>query len=129
MKDYKIRLSSTDKRRHCEATDTLLYRITECGDGPKTRNWTTQKIAIILRTARNLSPDWLLRPQCAIWPPTRRRAVLWLLVHIVHFQLSPAYESMITTFISFIRKNKMDLYHMEKRRLSVANYLCVVDET
>jgi hypothetical protein len=126
---HKIRMSSSDKCRQCGAVDTLLYRVTECGDGAKIWHWSSQKIATILRTtARNISSDWILCPQCAIWPPTRRHAVTWILANVVHFQTRPSYASATSTFISFVKSNKIDTYNRANRSSIVANYLCVVDE-
>jgi len=28
--------------------------------------------------AKNIPKEWLLRPQMNLWPPQRRRAVLWI---------------------------------------------------
>jgi hypothetical protein len=126
---HKIRMSLSDKCRQCGAVDMLLHRITECGDGVKIWHWSSQKIATILRTtAQNIPSDWLLHPQCAIWPPIRRCAVMWILANVVHFQTRPSYESTTLTFISFVKSNKIDLYNRANHSSLVANYLCVVDE-
>jgi hypothetical protein len=46
---HKIRLSTTDKCRHCNMTDTLSHRRSECGEGHSTWYWTRRRIATILR--------------------------------------------------------------------------------
>jgi hypothetical protein len=39
---FKIRLSSTDRCRYCGNTDTLLHRLTSCGDCVLLWNWTAK---------------------------------------------------------------------------------------
>jgi len=73
---HKIRLVPSDLCGHCNRTDTLQHRLTECGEGPQIWEWTRQRLASILRTDwRRIPPDWLLRPTFKMWPPQRRRAV------------------------------------------------------
>lgn len=69
---HKIRMSPTDKFRICGMQDTVQHRLMECGKGLEIWQWTAQKLAHILRTTLNQVPsDWLLRPHCALWPPSR----------------------------------------------------------
>jgi len=93
------------------------------------RQWTTQKLALILRTIPTRIPsDWLyVRPQCALWPPTRRRAFMWLLANVVLLRTRPNQELTLRDFIEFVQANKYKLYQTVKLRLLVANYLCVLD--
>jgi hypothetical protein len=63
----------------------------------------------------------LLRPDCEIWPPTRRRAVMWILAHTVHYQLSRPKESNQTDYNTYIRRSKQSLYIQSQRRRLVAN--------
>jgi hypothetical protein len=53
---------------------------------------------------------------------------MWILDNVVHFQTRPSYESATTTFIIFVKSNKIDLYNRANRSSLVAKYLCVVDE-
>ena len=47
---YKIQISPTDKCSNCGIHDTLQHCLIECGEGPQIWRWTTQKLALILRT-------------------------------------------------------------------------------
>ena len=47
---HKILMVLTDLCRLCNKTDTLLHRLTECGEGPTMWEWTRWRLAIILRT-------------------------------------------------------------------------------
>jgi len=109
--------------------DTIQHRLIECTEGPQTWQWTTQKLALILRTIQTQIPsEWLLRPQCALWHPTRRRAVMWILASLVLSITRPNKELTLRDFIAFMQANKYKLYQTVKRRLLVANYLCVLDK-
>jgi hypothetical protein len=124
----KIRMSPTDKCSTCGRTDAVLHRLTECGAGPAIRHWTTQKIALMLPTIPNrIWQDWLLRPQCALWTPTRRHATLWMLVSFVLFQIQSKRELTQRDFIEFVQRNKWSVCQAGKRRWLVANYLTVLD--
>jgi hypothetical protein len=82
----KIWLSSSDKCKICRKVDTALHRITDCGDGQQIWELSAKKIATILRTEERYIPMiWLLRPDCEMWPPTRLRAVMWILAHTVQY--------------------------------------------
>ena len=125
---YKIRMSPPGKRSNCGMHDTLQHRLIECGEGPQIWQWTTQKLALILRTIPTRIPsDWLLRPQCVLWPPTRRRAGMWILANLVLFRTRPNQELTLRDFIELMQGNKYKLYQTVKRRLLVANYLLVLD--
>ena len=109
-------------------TTRYTHHLFECGEGPQIWQWTTQKIALILRTIPTRMPiEWLLRPQCALWLPTGRHAVMWILANVVLFRTRPNQELTLRDFIAFMLTNKYKLYQTVKRRLLVANYLCVLD--
>ena len=98
----KIRISPTDKYNNCGMHDTIQHRLIECGEGQHTWQWTTQKIALILRTTPTQIPsEWLLRPQCALWPPTRRRAVMWILANVL-YRTRPNQVLTLRDFIAFM---------------------------
>ena len=125
---YKIRISPTDNCSNCGMHDKLQHRLVECGEGPQIWQWTTQKLALILRTIPARIPsEWLLRPQCELWPPTRRRAVMWILANVMLFTTRPNQEFTLRDFVAFMQANKYKLYQTVKRRLLVANYLPVLD--
>ena len=103
---YRIRMSPTDKCSNYGMHDTLQHRLIECGEGPQIWQWTQQKLALILRTISTRIPsDWLLRPQCALWPPTRRRAVMRILANVVLFRTRPNQELTLRDFIEFMQAN------------------------
>ena len=47
----KIRISPTDECNNCGMHDKIQHRLIECGEGPQIWQWTTQKLAFILRTS------------------------------------------------------------------------------
>jgi hypothetical protein len=56
---HKIHLSSTDKCRICTRTDTLIHRITDCGEGDATWEWIRRKMAVIIRINPKYIPkEW-----------------------------------------------------------------------
>jgi hypothetical protein len=78
--------------------DTVLHRLIKCA-GPQIWQWTTQKIALILRTIPTRIPsDWLLRPQ---WPPMRLPAVMWILANVVLIRTAPNREFTLGDFMNF----------------------------
>ena len=124
---YKIRMSPINNCSNFGTHDTIQHHFTECG-GPQIWQWTTQKIVHILRTIPTRIPsEWLSRPQCALWPPTRRCSVIWTLANVVLFRTRPNQELTLRDFIAFMQANKYKLYQTVKRRLLVANYICVLD--
>ena len=85
---HKIQMVPIDLCGLCNKTDTLLHRLTECGEGPTMWEWTRWCLVIILRTDPKYVPnEWLLRPTLKLWPPQRHRAVLWTLVNFVVYRL------------------------------------------
>jgi len=87
------------------------------------------KLALILRTIPTQIPsEWLSRPQCALLPPTRRRAVMWILPDVVLFRTRPNQELTPRDVIEFMQANKYKLYQTVNGRLHVANYLCVLNK-
>ena len=80
-------MTPTDTCRQCDKTDTLRYRLTECGEGPLMWNW-TQRLARLLNTDRRRIPeDWLLRPTLNLRPTKLQRAVLWILANFIMYRL------------------------------------------
>jgi hypothetical protein len=125
----KIRIAPTDKCRHCDRQDTLLDRLTECGEGEQIWKGTRQKLAVILRTIPGRIPsEWLLRPHLKIWPPTRRRTVQWIIANVVFLRTQIQRERSLQDTIDFLRRSKWKLYKKRHRRGCVANYLSVIDK-
>jgi hypothetical protein len=65
----------------------------------------------------------------ALWPPPRRRAVMWILANVVHFRIRPNRNPAQYDFIGFMQANKYRLYKSVKRRILVANYLSVLERS
>src|SRR5215475_5768604 len=79
-----INLAPTALCPECAVPDTLLHRVTRCGDGIHQWEWTRERIAQMLRLGARWIPDtWLFRPQFRMWPSQKHRALLWLLACLV----------------------------------------------
>jgi hypothetical protein len=86
-----IRIAPTDRCRHCDKKDTLLYRLTDCGEGELIWRWTRYKLSLILRTIPGRIPsEWLRRPHIKLWPPIRGRAVPWSVANVVFLRTHTA---------------------------------------
>jgi hypothetical protein len=106
-----------------------LHRFTECRERRRMWGRTACKLAVILRTGPYRTPsEWTINPTCDIWPPVRRKATLWLLEQLVTFQPMIPGRSTLSEYIAYVKQNKTRLYRNRKRKDTVANYLCVVDE-
>jgi len=125
---FRVRMVPTDTCRKCGRTDTLSHRLIECGEGELIWTWTKQRFAWILQTVPERIPsDWSPRPHFTLWPPRRRRAVLWVLVNLVIFRTQQQRELTLRDFIGFMKRSKWKLYQSHKREASVENYLSVID--
>jgi hypothetical protein len=84
----EIRLVPTNSRPKCNDPDSVVHRVTDCGDGPLQWTWTKQKLGIILRMdPKHIPKEWTLYPALHLWPPHRQAAVLWILAHFVFYRL------------------------------------------
>jgi len=90
---HRIKMASTDTCKKCGEVDTLLHRLTECGEGKTIWDWTQKFIARMLRTSpSNIPRDWLLRPEFCLWPPQSQRAVMCVLSrHVVQIKSTPKF--------------------------------------
>jgi len=121
---HKIRMVLTDLCRHCNTTDTLRHRLTECGEGSTICEWTRQRITTILRTdPRRLLAAWLLRPDLKLWPPTRHCAVLWVLTNFVIYRLQQWRTLMLPDYFDFLRRAIWKIYNTNSRSTCLGNYL------
>ena len=83
-----IHLTPTSICPNSGLEDTIQRRITDCGQVPVTWNWTRTRLGIIPRMKPTYIPKkWTIRPDVTLWPPQRHAAVLWLIVHLVHYRL------------------------------------------
>jgi hypothetical protein len=104
---HRICISSTDRCRHCDKQDTLQHRLTECGEGELIWTLTRQQLALILQTTPGRIPsEWLMRPHFTIWPPTRRRAVQWILANVVFFRTQMQRELTLHDLLDFLKRSK-----------------------
>ena len=126
---HKIRLVPTDLCRQCNGKDTLIRRLIDCGEGPQMWEWTCRCIATMLRTDwRRIPSDWLLRPSFKLWPPPRRRAVLWLLANFVNFRLQIRRTLTQIEFCDFLRRARWKKNAKDNRAKLVRNYLRIIAE-
>jgi hypothetical protein len=124
---HKIQIATTDKCRYCHK-DTLQHRLTECGDGKCIWKCTRQKLALMLRTVPERIPsEWLLRPCFTMWPPTRRRAVLWMLAGVVYFRTQMQRELTLQNLLDFLKWAKWKMCQRRNYRQKVVNYLNILD--
>ena len=125
---HRIRIAPTYKCRHCDGQDTILHRLTECGEGERIWTCTRQRLAHILRTIPGRIPsEWLLRPHFTLWPPTRRRAVQWILANVVFFRTQLQRELTLHDLMDYMKRTKCKMYQRSNRRECVANYLTFID--
>jgi len=125
---YTIRMVPTDMCQKCARTETLLHRLTECGDGGQIWTWKKQRLAWILRTIPERIPsDWLLRPHFTLFPPRRRRVVLRILTNLFIFRTQQQRDLAIQDFLDFMKRSKWKMYQSNKRGESVGDYLSVTD--
>ena len=74
---HRIRMIPMDTGLHCNKSDNLLHRLTECVEGALMWKWTQHRLALILRIDRRRIPeDWQLQPNLSFMPPKRHRAIL-----------------------------------------------------
>jgi hypothetical protein len=58
-----IHLTPTSTCPNCGLEDTIQHRITDCGEGPVTWNWTRTRLGMILRKSPTYIPkEWTTRP-------------------------------------------------------------------
>ena len=78
----RINLSDTDRCRLCGRCDTLIHRLTVRIEMKDIWDWTRRRIGLILHTdPTKILPEWTIMPSFDVWPPQRRRAILWVLAH------------------------------------------------
>jgi hypothetical protein len=124
----RIRMVQTDTCRNCNMKDTLEHRITACGEGRAIWEHSKRLMAWMLRTIPSRIPDdWLLHPQFQIWPPKRRRAILWTLAQVILFRTQQTRTLTLRDFMELLQRSRWKLTRSKKGRESVGNYLSVLD--
>jgi hypothetical protein len=119
----KIRTAPGDNCRWCGDTDTLRHRLLVCGEGRLQWGWVKGRVAATRRMDPKLiEDDCLLRPQFQLWPPRRRKAVLWTLAMYVTFRSGHERRS-LGELREYIKEHLWELYQMKDRQTLVGNYL------
>jgi hypothetical protein len=127
---HAIGISQTDTCRLCTASDTLIHRLVECGNGPDQWAWMRGRMAAILRKDTNCIPDsWLIRPRLTLWSPRRRRAILWMLAHYAVFRVTLSGDRTNTEFLTYLRRAITTIYQHPKRLSLVENCFIILHGT
>jgi len=124
----RINISTNDTCTECGRRDTLEHRLVECGEGEQTWQWTSSRIARMLRTSsENIPRVWLTRPDFRLWPTQRQRAVLWMLALFVNFRVQKQRTLTAQDLMDFMRRAKRKVYMQTDRHKLVANFLTVIE--
>jgi hypothetical protein len=70
--------------------------------------------------------EWPLRPTCNIWPPKKRRAVLWILAHFVFFRSRHHTHPTMVDYADFMRRARWKTQHVPEKQRFLGNYLEVL---
>jgi hypothetical protein len=125
---HRINLTPTKRCRLCTRVDTLQHRITGCGEGPRIWQWTRNRLAAILRTdVGNIPETWLLQPDFLLWPPKRRRAVLWIIAHMAVYRTEKERSLNMNDYLEFMRLAKWKMNSRPSRNPLVGNYLSIIE--
>ena len=120
----RINLSDTDRCRLCGRLDTLIHRLTECKEMLDIWGWTRRRIGIMLRTSpKHIPPEWTIRPSFDMGPPQRRRAILWVLAHIIYYSQHNRNQLSLVDYADFLRRARWKTYQRSRRQERVGNYL------
>ena len=123
----RIALHATDRCSTCDQPDSTAHRIMECGEGTVMWHWTRMRLATILRTSTAQIPDeWPLHPTCDIWPPKKRRAVLWILANFVFFRSSYRTHPTMMDNADFMRRARWEIQQAAERQRYLRDYLGVL---
>jgi hypothetical protein len=100
----KINLTPNDK---CDRTDTITHRITVCGEGSKSWEWTEHKMASLLHMdPRHIPDEWTTKPQFQTCPPQRHRAILWLVAQITLYRGQERRDLTHIDYMDFLRRQQ-----------------------
>ena len=122
-----IGLTPTAACAQCGNPDSQLHRITACGEGPVIWHWTRARIAAILRMdPRYIPAQWTVRPDFQHWPPQRHQAILWILAHLMSYQLQTTRPLSLLDYMDFLRRARWKKYNRTPRRNKTGRYLEVL---
>jgi len=123
----RFNITNKDICTDCGKRDTLEHRLVECGEGTRTWQWASSRIARMLRTTPwNIQRALLIRPDFQLWPTQRQRAVLWMLALFVNFRLQKQRTLSAQDLVDFLRRLRRKLYTLTNRHKPVANLLTVL---
>jgi len=126
---HRIHMITSPLCRQCNTDDDLQHRLLECGEGRLMWDWTRNRLARILQTnSRQIPDEWAMRPDFTIWPPKRRRAVLWLLANFVAWRLQQRDRTTRQDYYDFLRRSKWKSQEATRWNERVGNYLSVLME-
>jgi hypothetical protein len=67
--------------------------------------------------------DWFVRPQFHLWPPQKRRATLWVLVHMIWFRTQMNQALSAHDYSDFLQRARWKAYQATVRQRQVGRYL------
>jgi hypothetical protein len=122
----RIKLANTNLCTTCKRADTIIHRITTCGDAGKLWRWTKEKAALMMRIdPRHIPPTWTVFPNFRIWPQPKHNAVLWLIAHQVYYTVTNRKGISMHGYMDFMHRAKWKTYTWKKRMTMYGNYLGV----
>jgi hypothetical protein len=102
---YKIALVNNDRCNTCGNTDTLLHRITECGNGSNIWDWTQNRTATMIKTSRQTIPtEWTIRSDLKLNSLRKHKAILWQLAHLVYYRTQNNPHNTLQDYVNFLRR-------------------------
>jgi hypothetical protein len=126
---HRIRLADTTACAQCGREDTVLHRITGCGETAIIWNHTRTILGLILRTDnRHIPATWTIRPDFLHDPQQKREAILWMLAHHVAYTLRARRRLSLVDYMDFLRRARWKLYQTTKRPRITGNYLTMLDD-
>jgi len=122
----RINLSATDRCRMCGCCETLINRLTVCAEMKDIWDWTRTRITMLLPTdPLHTPPEWTTRQSINVGPP-ERRAILWILAHMVYYSQHKGNQMSLTDFADFLRRVRWKTYQRTRRHERVGKYLMLL---
>jgi hypothetical protein len=116
----KIKLTNATQCRERGDQDKIMHHLTTCGRGREIWAWTKACLARILRTdPAHIPNEWLVRPQFHVWPPQKRRANLWTLVHTIWFRMQLNQALSAHDYSEFLQRARWKAYQAADRQRQV----------
>jgi hypothetical protein len=119
------RIIGNDKCAAC-AQDTVIHRITTCGESPVLWNRTKVLMGYMLIDSR-IPQAWILHPDFLHWPVQKHVASLWLIASLVHYCLQNGRRLSLNDYMDFLRRTRWRLYQQARGPKVTENYLEVLE--